>query len=201
MRGLVRGSGVVSLLALLACGGKAPPTADDPTPAPPDLAGAVVMLLPAQTGGRLAGLDAELGFWLEEALPRTRWVRRPAMERAVARSPEWSVDLDALPVGAFMRAEMETIGASLYSDLRRLGAMLDARIALVPVAAAFVRKGPEGEEPAPDADGRVEIAAAVIDTIGGRVLWYGIVAGEMGPAPDAPRVASAARALARALSP
>ena len=194
------GPGLVGVGVLLvgACGGKAPPMAEDPRAPAPDLRGATVMLLPVQARGGLRGLDAELEFWLAEALPGTRWVLRPAMERAVRRSPEWSVSLDALPVGRFFQAEMEVIGEPLYSDLRRLGAVLDARLALIPMA-AFVRQAPEGEEPSPDAPGRVEIAAAVVDTMGGRVLWYGIVAGETGPAPDSRVLASAARALARHL--
>lgn len=159
------------------------------------------MLLPAQTNGVLPGLDAELSYWLKERGPRTQWVERPALQRVIDRSPDWSLNLDALAVARFQQAEMQQIGEPLYTDLRRLGALLDVRLALVPVAAGFVRMEPEEGAEQATPMGRVEIAAAVIDTFGGRVLWYGIVAGEPGPGPDRTRVASAARALAQTLVP
>lgn len=189
----------LGLVGLAACAGKRPPTADDPKPPPPALVGQAVMLLPAQTDGALPGLDAEIAYWLKESAPRTRWVERSAMQRVIDRSPDWSLNLDALAVARFRRAEMQQIGEPLYTDLRRLGALLDVRLALVPVAAGFVPLMDEGEET--PARGRVEIAVAIIDTLGGRVLWYGVVAGEAGTAPDRQRVASAARALARTLAP
>lgn len=71
------------------------PSPDRPTPRPPDLSGAAVMVLPVQPGdwvggGRRtpapAGLDAELAYWLEERAPRVRWTFPPALEKALARA-------------------------------------------------------------------------------------------------------------------
>src|SRR5690606_41240524 len=83
------------------------------------------------------------------------------------------------------------IGDPLFGDLRRLGALVDARYALLPVSAEFV--------PGPDGTGRVELAAAIIDTLGGRVLWYGVVAGAPGSRSEPAVLASAARRLASAV--
>ena len=45
------------------------------------------------------------------------------------------------------------------------------------------------------------LAAALIDTVGGRVLWFGVVAGAPGPPDDPAHAARAAQALARTLFP
>jgi hypothetical protein len=157
------------------------------------------MLLPAQAGpGQpgveepVPGLDRELAYWLGERAPRVRWVFPPAIERALARNA-LPIRIRALAVQSFHRAEVQIIGDPLFGDLRSIGALVDARYALVPVAAAYV------EEAA--VSGRVEISIALIDTIGGRVLWFGVVAGERGPRDSATVVATAAQALARVVVP
>src|SRR5690606_15211309 len=58
--------GLVALLALAACATRREaPSADRPPPAPPDLTGQAVLVLPVQpTWGEVpAGLDAELEYW------------------------------------------------------------------------------------------------------------------------------------------
>jgi len=151
------------------------------------------MVLPVQTGS-LAGrgdaaLDSELAFWLEERGAGIRWAFPPALEAALRRSPGLDIRLDALAVASFRRAEVRNIGDPLFGDLRRLGALVDARYALLPVSAEFV--------PGPDGTGRAELFAAIIDTLGGRVLWYGVVAGEPGSRDEPAVLATAARTLAR----
>lgn len=191
--------GGAALLALACATGHAPPKATDPKPPPPDMTGVKVMLLPAQVRGpALPGLDAELSYWLQQRAPRTEWVLRPAMERVLKSTPEWSINLDALAVGDFSYMEVKRIGEPLFTDLRRLSTMLDARFALVPVGAGWVSaSGSKGEA----SRGHVEIAAAIIDTSDGSVLWYGVVAGEPSGAPDRGAIASAAQELARVLVP
>ncbi len=186
------------MLALIACGGRAaaPPSADRPQARPPELTGVRVMVLPAQPGPQttragepLPGLDREIAFWLAEAAPRVDWVFPPAIQRALERTPSLDIRLDALPVASFHRAEVRNIGDPLFGNLRSLNALMDARYALIPVATAYLV--------ADSGPGRVEMNVALIDTMGGRVLWFGAIAGERGP-PGAPDVtASAARALAR----
>ncbi|HEX7117579.1 MAG TPA: hypothetical protein VF212_02245 [Longimicrobiales bacterium] len=190
-----RSAAAAALLAgALACASREPPSADQPAPAPPDLSGRPVMLLPVQPGrlGVPAGLDDELAYWMSARAPSVRWVMPDAIDAAIARSPTLGIRPRALAVSVFQRAEVHNIGDPLFGDLRRLGALVEARYAILPVAAGYVSR-PEG--------GRVEIAAAIIDTLGGRVLWYGIVAGEPGDAGSPAVVASAAQTLARTLFP
>jgi hypothetical protein len=202
---------------LAGCGGRTLPVADDRLRPAPDLTGQRVMVLPAQPGAwsgvPVAGaaldpaeLDAELGFWLTDGAPRVQWVLPPELARALARSPGLGIDLGSLAVGSFRRAEVRRIGDPLFGDLRRLSALVDARHALVPVAAAFVEvAGGEGAQatgaPPAAAQGRVEVAAALVDTFTGLVLWFGVVGGEPGRLADGAVIATAARALARAMAP
>jgi len=157
------------------------------------------MLLPAQAlpgsvtstaEEAVAGLDGEIAYWLGERAPRVQWVFPPDLDRALARSPSLDIQIRGLAVSAFYRGQVKNIGDPLFGDLRRLGALVDARYALVPVGA--------GEF---DVEGgrRVELRVALIDTLGGSVLWYGAIAGATGPAGDAALAASAAQALAAAL--
>lgn len=192
--------------ALAACGGRhqAPPTPDAPPP-PPFLSGATVMLLPLQDAGyaRLptvdggaAGeqLDAELAYWLPERGAGVRWVLPERLREVLARSPGLGIDLSSLDVAVFRYAQVQRVGDPLFGDLVRLGALVDARFALIPTSAAY-RPGPDGQP------GRLELAATVIDCTDGRVHWFGVVASEPGPAGAQATAASAAQALARALFP
>lgn len=195
---------VIILLGVQACAQPRaqPPSPDEPQPRAPDLTGRAVMVLPAQpapaarrdrvSGEVITGFDAELAYWLEERAPRVRWTFAPELRRTLARNAMLNIDVDALAVGSFHRAQVRNIGDPLLGDLRRLGAVVDARLALVPVAINYVEQA-EGA--------RGEAAFALIDTYGGRVVWYGVVAGDAGPIDDSETAASLARAAARALVP
>lgn len=184
-------------LVLVGCGGASGPGAPGPTPPPPALAGARVMLLPAQVGSP-AQLDAELAFWLADRAPHTTWLLPDHLQRTVDRSPAWRVRLDALP-----RPLTDTGGGKLrvadplYGALRRLGAVEDTNVALVPV---HVRPVPGADGAPGGADAALELTAAVVDIRGGRVVWLGTVRGAPGASRGA-AVAAAAEALARALVP
>jgi hypothetical protein len=137
------------------------------------------------------GLDREIAYWLAERAPRVKWVFPPALERALERSPSLSIDLHALAVSSFHRAQVENIGDPLFGDLYALSNLVDARWALVPVAAAWVADTTGA--------GRAEVSIALIDTRGGKVLWYGVAAGQPGPQGAATVAASAATAIANLL--
>src|SRR5690606_18249854 len=162
MPAIVPGLVLLAVCTAVSCAQRAaPPSADQPPRPVPDLTGQSVMVLPVQTGS-LAGrgdaaLDSELAFWLEERGAGIRWAFPPALEAALRRSPGLDIRLDALAVASFRRAEVRNIGDPLFGDLRRLGALVDARYALLPVSAEFV--------PGPDGTGRAELFAAIIDTL------------------------------------
>lgn len=195
---LTRSARSIALGSLLilgaACSGRQPPSADRPAPPAPNLSGQSVMLLPVQPGraGVPDGLDEELAFWLTDQGPGVRWILPDAIDAAVARAPSLGIRPRGLAVSVFHHAEVRNIGDPLFGDLRRLGALVEARYAILPVAAGYVTRA-EGA--------RVEVAAAIIDTLGGRVLWFGVVAGDVGEQASPALVASAAQALARTLFP
>lgn len=188
----------------------APPAADTEQRPFPDIGGASVMLLPIQrivptiappaafdtaravaalSAASLAALEAELTYWLPEHARRVHWVLPDAIERAMRGSAALRINVRDLPVRDFQRSRLRAIGDPLYGDLRRVAVVTDTRLALLPLGALWV--------PEIGGSGRVHIAAALIDTVGGAVLWYGVAAGEPGPADDAATLASAAQALVR----
>lgn len=157
------------------------------------------MVLPAQHGPAggssiepVAGLDRELEFWLSEQAPRVQWVFASELQRIVDRSPSLGIDLHSLAVASFHRGVVRNIGDPLFGDLNKLGALTNARAALVPVAAGWVAND--------EGSGRVEVMVALIDNRTGRVIWTGAVAGEPGPDGSAGVAATAAEALAGLLA-
>jgi hypothetical protein len=201
---------IFGAVLLAACASSpAPPAADTAQQAFPDIGGQNVMLLPVQhavpaisppaatdtTRAMLAlspeslrALEAELAYWLPEHAARVRWVLPEQLERAVSRSAAIQVSVRDLPVRDFQRSRLEAIGDPLYGDLRKVAVLTDARLALLPIGAIWI--------PETGGSGRVHVAAALIDTMGGAVLWYGVASGAPGRPDDATAVASAARALA-----
>jgi hypothetical protein len=179
-----------------ACSSNAPPTPEDAASSPPpSLTGVTVMVLPAQhgpAGGFTAepvpGLDREISFWLAERAPRVNWVFPDELERILARSPSLDIDLHALAVGSFHHAQVRNIGDPLFGNLNALGALTNARAALVPVAAAW------------GADstglGAAHVSLALIDNRTGRVIWFGVTSGEPGTEGSPEVAATAAESIA-----
>jgi hypothetical protein len=177
--------------ALCACAKPQPPAANQVS-AVPDLSALGVLVLPVHPGAvpatpltapqelRLDGvseLDAEIAYWLRERGGGVRWILPEAIDRMLARTPALDINLRALDVAVFRRARVQRIGDPLFGDLKRLASVLDARFALVPVAAEFKA-----------ASNRVEVAFTLIDTTFGDVVWFGVLAGDT-PADVAQRVA------------
>lgn len=163
----------------------------------PGLRGAQVMVLPVQeVRGVPSSMrpESEVVFALEQRGAEVRWVLPDELRRMAARSPGVELPVENLPVGSFLRVEVQRVGDPLYGHLRRLGAMTGADVALLPIR---IRFRPEADERPP----AIEIAAALVNVRNGRVYWFGIVEGASGPADDPGTLASAADALARRLSP
>jgi hypothetical protein len=193
------------VLLTQACSRHSPVGAADRQRPFPDLSGRTVMLLPVQDAVPTVGLapgetavplgaddraalESELAYWVTNRAARVRWIGPDAVEAAVRRTPVLEVNVRQLTVRDFQRARLEFIGDPLYGELRRVAALMDARAALLPIGAVQVR----------DADGgsRIHLALALIDTFGGDVVWYGVVAGASGASGDAAATASVAQALA-----
>jgi hypothetical protein len=161
----------------------------------PSLQGIQVMVLPVQsTVGVTGNAEAELVDALGARGEGVRWLMPAQLRAMVARSPSLDVSIDALPVGIFLQAQVDRIGDPLYGQLRRLAALANGQLALIPVQ---VRHRAD----APERPGAIEVVAALIDTGSGRVYWFGVVEGVPGGGADPRALASAADALARRLLP
>jgi len=180
-------------LAVSACGkGRAPvPEPGTSQGTPPDLRGSIVMVLPFQSAMGVAGdVDAELAFALRDRAPGVDWVLPPRLQRALDRSPGLNVRIHGLQVGVFSAAEVQRVGDPLYGDLLRLGALVDAQTALLPVR-AWVVPGEGGI--------RVRVSAALVHVRTGRVPWFGLVEGAPAETDDPGALASAVDALIQKL--
>jgi hypothetical protein len=158
---------------------------------PPDLRGSRVMVLPVQDVRGVDGdPDAELAFGLRDRGPEVTWIFPARLQAVLDRSPGMS-RIRGLPVGVFSTAEVRRIGDPLYGELRRLGAMVDGDVALIPLMTVA--------QPADSLGVRVRASAAVIHVRTGQVLWFGMVEGDAHEVSDPGALASAVDALARTL--
>ena len=194
------------MLAVAGCGARADKAPPVPAATPaPILTGQSVMIFPVQRGNIPVGqaalqhfpvsstkLDSELAYWLPQLAGGVKWTLPTAIQRAITRSPTLGVDINNLAVGAFQRAEVKRVGDPLYGDLRKLAAVLDTRIAVIPVAAEMIGTSSQ--------TARVQIATAVLDALGGHVLWFGIIEADADAAGEDAGLASAAQAMARAFT-
>ena len=186
-----------TLFATLIASGCGPGRVEAPEPGAmrgsvPDLRGIRVMVMPVQrrTGLR-DDLDPEIAFALRARGEGVEWIMPDELARTLARSPGLDVPLSALPVGIFLTREVNRIGDPLYGHLVRAAAVTNAEIALIPVEARRrVRL---------DGSSVVEVVATLLDVRRGRVIWFGVVEGQPGPAGDFRIVASAVDALASML--
>jgi len=183
---------ILLLVASTGCAARAstPPSAGYERGGIPELRGERVLLLPLQVrAGGHPDLDRELEFALRQGGDRVDWIWPEATREILRRSPGVGIRIDDLPVRGFMVGELQRVGDPLFGDLYRLGALTSAPWALLPVEARG-RAEADGTE-------TVEIAAALLDTRTGRVVWFGIVAGSPGAVGSLPASSSAAEALAR----
>lgn len=136
-----------------------------------------------------AAVDAEIAYWFQQGTPTAKWLLPQTIDRTIQRSPTLDINPRALAVGAFQHAQVRRIGDPLFGDLARLAAVLQARIAIVPVAAEFVGVSPDSAV--------LSVATAVIDPTDGAVIWFGVITGKDKGAGSAVAIASAAQTFAR----
>lgn len=183
----------LSLLGSGSCSGKAaPPGPGQSRGRVPDLRGRSVLVLPIQRLPILAGdftPDEELAFALKERTGRVRWVFFPEVEDVLSRSPGIRGRLRDLPMEVFLHSEVKRIGDPLFGELRRLTALVDAELTLIPLELCLAEEG------------RFSLKAALLTARDGRVHWFGVVEGGGGGGGGASALAAAAEALARAVVP
>lgn len=189
---------LAALLLLAACGGGAPPPpAAAPQPArssaPLDLGGQRVLVLPLQllqgVPGTREDATREITFALGERDAATQWIDPERLRGALRRTPGYAQDPGTLPNDRFWHYQGARIMDPLASQVARYGALVDARLVLIPRAGRWV---PWGDRPG----GRVRLAAALVDARSGDVVWMGEADGDDHGEPAASAVASAAAALA-----
>lgn len=194
-----------TLGALVACGGGSGsevPTPGTSTGLVPNLERQSVMVLPVQIQQGVppsAEADRELRYALEQHGPSVNWLFPDTLRTITGRNPGIDVRLEGLPVGIFLRAQVERIGDPLFGQIRRLNALTSAPVVLIPVRLRY-RSTPEAVgdqvfEPA------MELTAALLHARSGRVFWFGVVDGATGGPEDPRTLATAADRLARAVSP
>jgi hypothetical protein len=182
------------LLLISACAGRssAPPSPGYERGGVPELRGVRILLLPLQlrTGGH-PDFDRELEYALRQRPGGTDWVAPEAIRQVLARSPGTGILIDQLPVRPFLAGELLRVGDPLFGDLYRLGALVGASWALLPVEAKARTEG---------AAEAIELSAALLDVRTGSVVWYGVVEGSPGSPGALATSASAAEVLARRVS-
>ncbi|MEQ9397751.1 MAG: hypothetical protein RJQ04_01160 [Longimicrobiales bacterium] len=194
MRRAVPLAGVCVLaVAVAGCARQAaPPEPGVSTGMAPDLRGRRVMVLPVQQVVGVAGdPDAELTFGLQGRGAEVDWILPADVERRLERSPGIDARTRGLPVSAFVQAEVRRVGDPLYGELRRMSALVDAELVLLPVRAAAEQVDSSGTA--------VRLHTALLDVRSGRVLWFSVDQGDPHPPGDPRALASAMDVLARRL--
>ncbi|MBV9772425.1 MAG: hypothetical protein JO040_00650 [Gemmatimonadetes bacterium] len=158
------------------------------------ITGQKVLVLPVQAAPALPfGSDErasdELTFALGERDSKVTWVAPAALQRALRNAPGYASDPRALPADPLVHHREHVAVEPLIGELRRFGALVDARLVLLPRFAAWIRDPAGG-------GGRVRFSAAMIDSRSGDVIWWGEADGDLRPQPDTQALASAAAALA-----
>jgi hypothetical protein len=195
---------LLACAALAGCPSKqtSPPPAGGPSTAPPPpkppvaapamrLNAQAVLVVPMQSVERLPWsadrVTAELLFALGERDQGTKWITPSALRHSLAGSPGYAPDPAHLPADPFMHHGERTTIEPLAGILRRYGALVDARLVLVPQRAQWL---------AAANDGVVRLSAVMVDTRTGRVVWFGEAEGKAGASPDDGALGTAAAALA-----
>lgn len=187
---------------LWGCASAPPPAAGQSRGYVPTLDGTEVIVFPVQRNLGVSGdATAELVFALEGPGAGPAWLLPDELRRTLARSPGLDAPLDNLPVDVFLRAQVNRIGDPIYGVLRRIGAVTGADLALLPVAVRPGAAPVDSTGTTLDAPAPAEYVAALLEVRTGRVVWFGVEAGDPGADDDPGRLASAAEALARRLVP
>jgi hypothetical protein len=189
----------LSLLLLAAaagCGGGHSQQPEQPKPSPflnipliaAPLAGQKVAVLPltmavpdaALASDTLLGVRAKVLPWADSLIlgaltmraPEVNWVGPEELRRAARRAIGLATDPDHMGHAILRDPLFKVVPDPLRSQIRTLVALVDARYALVPTAAVFVRE--------PDGSVNVEVGFVLVDARTGIPGWRSIATG-IGP--------------------
>lgn len=185
---------VTLAFAVAGCTGSAPPPAPGQSRGiPPDLRGQRVILLPMQQNLGVRGdVDAEIRFAFTDLGREVEWIFEDEVREILDRTPGMDTRTRGLPVTLFESAEVDRVGDPLYGQLRRMSALVEADMILIPITATF--------EPNPEivnGQPRVRLKGTIVNPRTGRVLWYGIEEGGDFEQSDPRALASAVEAMAQ----
>ncbi len=140
-----------------------------------------VLALEAQQTALLDAANAALDTALRRDAREVTWDGLPEQRHTVRRNPTFDIDPDRLPTSYLVGGRVQQVPDPLWSDIRTLAALANARYAIVP-AAARIGGAPEAY--------RASYVLVIVDARTGAVLWRGRT--------DGGRAATPAQALARA---
>lgn len=168
--------------AMWGCGVPATRSRGPETAPPMELAVQRILLLPPRVTGGTGGselIGERLGAALEARSADVTWVRSEELLRALRRSPGYAPPPAMLPEDPMWHGRERRIEDPLASHLRRYGALMNARLLVLPRATVA------GAE---EAAATLRLDAVVIDTRSGAIVWWGVaedtLAGGMESAAD-----------------
>lgn len=142
--------------------------------------------LAMRRGDLMDRATAVLDSVLKRDAREVTWHDQEAMRRVLRRSPGIASDPTELPTGFLLAKKVEGIPDPLWSSVRALGALTEARMAVIPVAVRL-----DGRTGAVNAT----FAVAIVDIRVGRLAWRGRVTGPDQPTPELALTAAAAAAV------
>lgn len=213
-RRTARRIGEAALLALALGALTAPARGQETMPAVPG--GSALAVLPVQTvrptpGGAWPGgasshraaveaMNAELDFAIQEDEEVTGWTSPGELVRQAGRNPLLGVDPGHLSFRGLEDEDVERLPDALHGQLRSLGALVDARMAVLPLQLWYeAGDDDDGEGGDEAATGRARLRFAVVDVRGGRILWTGEVQGARAAVDSPAALATLATRFVRAL--
>lgn len=161
----------------------------------------------------LEAVNSEVDFAISEEPMARAWTPPGEVVEQTGRNPMLKVDPEQLAYrGLLVEDEEPELYEPLHGQLRKLTALLDARLVALPMRVWYVdadTAASVGEETVPDGpddgraagdEGRAVVQVAVVDTRAGRVLWRGIIGGDPAPVGSGAALGTLASNLVRILA-
>jgi len=144
------------------------------------------LALETQRTAILEQADAALDTALRRDAHDVRWEGLPEQRDVTRRNPALDIDPDRLPTAYLVSMRIDQVPDPLWSDIRTLAAMTDARYAIVPAAVRIAG--------APGAF-RASYVLVAVDARTGAVVWRGRSDGASAATPAAALALAASAAV------